>query len=256
MAGTLLFRGMLVGIVAGLLTFGFAKLFGEALVDRAIAFETQMDAANVDQRAAAQEMGMAKSEPELVSRDVQAGLGLFAGVMVYATAFGGLFALVFAFAFGRVRGVSPRALSAMLAGAGFVAVYLVPNLKYPANPPSVGASETIGYRTALFFIMVAISMIGMVGALSLRQKLAGRHGGWNATLAAGALYLAIVVAAQLALPAVNEVPDQFPATLLWQFRMASLGMQAVMWATLGLLFGAVCESVLTGRRGMGHARVR
>jgi hypothetical protein len=40
MVRTLLVRGMLVGLVAGLLVFGFGKLFGEPQVDRAITFET------------------------------------------------------------------------------------------------------------------------------------------------------------------------------------------------------------------------
>jgi hypothetical protein len=44
MAGTLLLRGMLIGIVAGLLCFSFLKIVGEPEVDRAIAFETQLDA--------------------------------------------------------------------------------------------------------------------------------------------------------------------------------------------------------------------
>jgi hypothetical protein len=35
------------------------------------------------------------AEPELVSRSVQSGIGLFTGVTIYNTAFGGLFALVF-----------------------------------------------------------------------------------------------------------------------------------------------------------------
>jgi hypothetical protein len=39
MIKTLLVRGMAVGIVAGLLAFGFSSLFGEPSVDRAIAFE-------------------------------------------------------------------------------------------------------------------------------------------------------------------------------------------------------------------------
>ena len=34
MVGTLLVRGMLVGIVAGLLSFGFLKVYGEPQVDR------------------------------------------------------------------------------------------------------------------------------------------------------------------------------------------------------------------------------
>jgi predicted cobalt transporter CbtA len=45
----------------------------------------------------------------------------------------------------------------------------------------------------------------------------------------------------LLLPGVNEVPTQFPATLLWNFRMASIGAQLIMWATLGLLFGALSQ---------------
>jgi hypothetical protein len=36
---------MLVGILAGLLAFGFATVFGEPQVDRAISFETQMEQA-------------------------------------------------------------------------------------------------------------------------------------------------------------------------------------------------------------------
>ena len=90
-------------------------------------------------------------EPALVSRSVQAGLGLFVAVLVYSAAFGGLFGLAFAFAYGRTSGtLTPQALSALMAAAGFVAIYLVPNLKYPANPPAVGSHETIGIRTALF----------------------------------------------------------------------------------------------------------
>jgi predicted cobalt transporter CbtA len=47
-----------------------------------------------------------------------------------------------------------------------------------------------------------------------------------------------VAIAGLLLPAVNEVPAQFPAVVLWKFRVASIGAQFIMWATLGLLFGA------------------
>jgi hypothetical protein len=59
MVRTLLVRGMLVGIVAGLLSFGFLKIYGEPQVDRAIAFETQMDEAKA---AADKAKGMRMSE--------------------------------------------------------------------------------------------------------------------------------------------------------------------------------------------------
>lgn len=93
MVRTLLIRGMLVGFLAGILVFSFAKVFGEPQVDHAIAFESAMDEAKAK---ADLERGIHDvEEPELVSRKLQASYGLLTGVMVYSTAFGGLFALVF-----------------------------------------------------------------------------------------------------------------------------------------------------------------
>ena len=167
---------------------------------------------------------------------------MFTAVVVYSTAFGGLFGLAFAFAYGRVPGaLTPQALSALLAATGFVAVYLVPNLKYPANPPSVGDPETIGARTALYFVMIAISLAAMIGAVSFKRLFVSRLGEWNANLMLAACYIVVVAAAGLLLPIVNEVPDQFPAVVLWKFRIASLGAQFIMWTTLGLLFGKLTQ---------------
>jgi hypothetical protein len=246
MVRTFLVRGMLIGVVAGLLSFGFLKVYGEPQVDRAVAFEAQQDEAKA--AAAHQAEGhahthtSAEQEPELVSRPVQAGLGLFVAVLVYSTAFGGLFGLAFAFAYGRVPGaLEPQALSAVLALAGFVAIYLVPNLKYPANPPAVGEPETIGVRTALYFSMIAISLAAMVASVTMKRLFFARLGEWNANLAAAACYLVLVGIAAFLLPAVNEVPEQFPAVVLWNFRIASIGAQVIIWATLGLLFGALTQ---------------
>jgi hypothetical protein len=249
MAETLLVRGMLVGIVAGLLCFSFLKIVGEPQVDRAIAFETQLDEAKA--RAAAQApiaRGLAAPqevpEPELVSRRVQAGIGLFTGVVVYNVAFGGLFALAFALAYRRMGDFDPRTTAALLAVLGLVAVYIVPILKYPANPPSVGDPATIGMRTAWYFSMIAISLAAMIAAGMLRLRLLARHGRWNALFIAAGAYLIAVVVAGLVLPPVNEVPSEFPAVVLWRFRIASAGAQLIMWITIGLPFGALAERAL------------
>jgi magnesium-transporting ATPase (P-type) len=228
--GNLLLRGMIVGVIAGLLAFGFARVFGEPQVDRAIAFEEQM----------AQARGEAP-EPELVSRSTQAGLGLLAGLLGYAAAMGGLFALVFAFVQGRISHLGPRATSALIALAAFIAIIVVPGLKYPANPPSVGDPETIRARTALFFIMLAASVAAAAFAVSLARRLWQRWGGWNAAIVAGLAFVAVIAIVQAALPDINEVPEQFSAVVLWRFRMASLGIQFVLWATIGLLFGLLTE---------------
>jgi predicted cobalt transporter CbtA len=181
-------------------------------------------------------------ELELVSRAVQAGLGLFVAVLVYSAAFGGLFGLAFALAYGRTSGtLTPQALSAVIAAVGFVAVYLVPTLKYPANPPAVGEPETIGIRTALYFIMIAISLAAMIASLAIKRLLVARFGEWNSNLLVAACYIVLVGIAGLLLPAVNEVPGQFPAVVLWNFRVASIGAQLIMWATLGLLFASLSQ---------------
>jgi predicted cobalt transporter CbtA len=246
MVGNMLMRGMLIGIVAGILSFGFLKIVGEPAVDRAIAFESAMDEAKEKAKAdeaAAKGMPMPKEDPdyELVSRPVQAGIGLFTGVTGYNTAFGGLFALAFALAYGRMGDFGPRTTAALLAISGIIAVYVVPNLKYPANPPSVGDPETITMRTELYFSMIAISLAAMIAAWMLRNRLASQYSGWNASLIAVAAYLVVVVVVGLALPTVNEVPEGFPAVVLWQFRMASLGAQTIMWTIIGLGFGALME---------------
>jgi predicted cobalt transporter CbtA len=232
--GSLLLRGMVVGVLAGILGFGFLKLAGEPSVDRAIAFESRLEAVKA-------EHGSSPEAPALVSREVQAGIGLFTGVVVYGAALGGLFALVFGLAYGRIGDLSPRAVAALLAMLGFVAIHLVPNLKYPPNPPSVGDPATIGLRTTLYFSLIAVSLAAMVAAGMLRSRLQPRSGAWNAWLLAGAFYLALMIAVGLALPRIDEVPEQFPAVVLWQFRMASLGAQLILWAMLGLGFGALAD---------------
>jgi hypothetical protein len=241
MVGKLLVRGMLAGIAAGLLTFGFARLVGEPQVDQAISFEQKADAAKGE-----------APEPQLVSREMQAGLGLLTGVLTYGAAFGGLFSLVFAYAYGRVGTLSARALSAWLALGAFIALVIVPTIKYPANPPSVGDPETIGTRTGLFFLMIAISLAALVFSLKVRRRAVMKLGAWNGSIAAGVLFVTIIAAVQLSMPAISEVPAAFPAAVLWKFRVAAIGMQLVMWATIGLLFGALVErSAFTRSNGRG-----
>jgi len=135
----------------------------------------------------------------------------------------------------------------------------VPNLKYPADPPAIGDPDTIRQRTALYFAMLAFSVAALVAAAVLRKNLAGRLDGWTAALIAGACYLIAVTVVAVALPGVNEVPDSFPAEVLWQFRVASFGMQLLMWTTIGLAFGRLTERTIKSERRFpaGHrARVR
>ena len=217
MVRALLIRGMLAGALAGLLASGFAWAFGEPQVDLAIDFEQHL-------RAVAGEA----PEPELVSRAVQSTAGLLTGILLYGSALGGIFSLVFSYAYGRIGPLSPRATAAILAAIGFAALILVPQLKYPANPPSVGEPETIATRTALYFTIIMLSAITAIAAISSARQLARRLGAWNGAMIGGAAYLVVITIAMLILPPVGEVPADFPATTLWNFRLTSLGIEAIL----------------------------
>jgi hypothetical protein len=141
----------------------------------------------------------------------------------------------------------PRASAAVLALAGYVAVFAVPFLKYPPNPPGVGDPGTIGRRTTLYLTAIAVSLLAAVVALRAGRVAARRCDAWYAGLAGLVVYAALATAAALALPGVHEVPKGFPADTLWRFRLASLGTQACIWATLGLGFGALAERLLLPR---------
>jgi len=46
------------------------------------------------------------------------------------------------------------------------------------------------------------------------------------------------------MPTINELPDAFPAALLWQFRTVALALQLILWTSLGLGFGWLTERSL------------
>ncbi|NNN32031.1 CbtA family protein [Streptomyces sp. S3(2020)] len=230
----LLVRGMLAGLAAGLLALVVAYVLGEPNVDKAIAFE--------EAHAAAHE-----HEVELVSRSLQSTAGLATGVLIYGVAFGGIAALAFCFALGRVGRFSPRATALLLSGCALLAVYVVPFLKYPANPPAVGNGDTIGKRTTLYLLMMVLSVLLAVAATILGKRLAPSLGNWWATVVAVAAFAVVIGLAYEFLPVINEVPGDFPATVLWRFRLSALAIQITLWTAFGLAFGELAERVLNPR---------
>jgi predicted cobalt transporter CbtA len=215
-----LIRGLLAGLFAGLVAFGVAYVVGEPSVDAAIAIEES-----------------AHGGGELVPRSLQSTVGLLTGTAVAGVTLGGLVGVLSALALGRLGSLGVRGVSLSLASMGFVSVSLLPFVAYPPNPPAVGHPETIGTRTELYFILVAISIIAAVTAVVVGHRLAARWGAWYATLSAVVGYLLVTLTAIALLPSYSEVPADFPATVLYEFRVASLVTQLALWATLGVTLG-------------------
>jgi predicted cobalt transporter CbtA len=227
-------RGLLAGALGGVVAFVFARTFVEPVIDRAVAFE---------EAAGGHEHGV-----ELFSRGVQANVGMGFGVLAFSVAMGALFAVVFCVAYGRVGNISPRLLSVLLAGGMFLSLYVVPFLKYPANPPAVSLDETIRQRTLLFLLAVVLSAAALVAAVWLGRQLVDRFGAWSATLLALGGYVVTVTVVLLALPTIDETPADFPADDLYDFRLYSFGTQLVMWATIALVFASLIARLLEPNR--------
>ena len=147
-ARAFLVRGLLAGLLAGFAAFLVAHQVGEPHVERAIALEE----AGVASGSAHPDADGTHSHAEEdagteVSRGNQRTWGLATGTLAVGVALGGLVALVSAAVVGRLGRLTPGQSTAVVAAVGFVAVALVPFLKYPATPPAVGSAENIGDRT-------------------------------------------------------------------------------------------------------------
>jgi predicted cobalt transporter CbtA len=234
--GSLLVRGLIVGLFAGLLAGAFAYTMGEPHIDAAIAIEEAGAAHTHDHGDGTTQE--AEEEP-LVSRNGQRA-GLFLATTLYGVALGGIFAVAFTLLRRKLRTGSDSYAALGLAAAGFVGIVLVPFLKYPPNPPAVGDPETITRRTVTYLLTLVIGLLAVWAGVAA-SRWADRFGE-VARLAGGVVaFLATIVAAYLILPAINEVPGSFPATLLWQFRFASLGTQATLWLLLGFGYAAAVD---------------
>ncbi|MCX5064433.1 CbtA family protein [Micromonospora lupini] len=241
---TVLLRGLLAGLVAGLLAGTFAYVVGEPHVEAAIAIE---EAASHAEPATG---GHQHDEEALVSRNGQRG-GLFLATALFGTAMGGLLATAYVLLNRRRRTVDDGRSGLLLAGGALLGAVIVPFLKYPPNPPAVGDPATINQRTVTYLLLVVLGLVAVwSGALGYRS-VGAQAPVWQRAAAAVGGFLLVTGVAYVVLPSFQEVPGDFPATLLWSFRLASLGTQVVLWTGIGLLFAALMHR----QRALADARL-
>src|SRR6201995_4789068 len=167
-------RGALAGVGAGLLGFFFARIFAEPVINQAIAYESGRDTwlALLNKAAG---RPIAPDGPEIFSRTIQSTVGVASGIIAVSAAMGALVAVAYLVLHGRFN-VRPRNLVWMLAAFGFAGVYLLPFVKYPANPPAIGHTFTITTRAQLYLTMVGGSLILLGLAVWLARRLVPRFG--------------------------------------------------------------------------------
>ena len=259
-------RGLLAGAIGGILAFIFARIFAEPQIQAAIDYESGRDAAQAVLDKAAG-LTPEAAGPDLFSRTIQANVGIGAGMIAFGAAIGGLYAVAYILACGRTGDLRPRNLALLVALGGFLGLYLIPFIKYPANPPSIGHPETIRDRGGLYLVMVVASIAFLILAVWLGQRLKPRFGNWNATLLAAlacAVALGVVMALLPSLGHLHANVEQygrhatetplplkdpqgrivypgFPADLLFSFRFYSVAAQAILWTAIGLCYAPLAE---------------
>lgn len=211
-------RGAVSGAAAGLLTSVAAYFFLEPTLSAAIALEGPADG----------------SAP--VSRGTQKLVGMPLGFVFAGLALGLLFAVAYR--------VLPSAApvwqrSTAPAVGGFTALALVPQLRYPANPPGVGDPETIAGRTSGYLLAVGLGVLVVSAVYAVLRALAARRVSpplRQTAVTAGAVF---AVAVGYALLPDNGDPVNAPASLVWEFRIRSLGLLVMLYAVLGAVFAAL-----------------
>ncbi|TCJ13622.1 hypothetical protein E0L93_14470 [Rubrobacter taiwanensis] len=215
--------GLAAGLLAGLLAGAFAFLAGEPLLEEAIRLE---------------ERHAHHHHPEPFGRTAQKA-GLIAATSLYGLAAGGVFGLLSAYLRGRTDLRDGWSRSLILAGAAFLGTFLLPFLKYPPYPPGVEPAVGVGSRTLYYLAALILSSLAIFFAWRLAKRLSdlsrpARH------LAAGGFLAGCWALLFFLLPAVPAA-GEFPAGLLWDYRLSVLGTQGVLWAGIGVLFGLLAR---------------
>lgn len=211
-------RGAVAGALAGLLTGVVSYVFVEPTVSRAIVLEGD--------------------GPGPVSRHVQKVFGLTSGMILGGVALGLLFALAFR-VLPSVRPAWDKAVGLGL--GGFAALFLIPQLRYPANPPGVGDASTIVVRTSGYVYAMALGVAVVCAAYFALRRLTAR--GWPPCYRQPAVLLGsvLVVGIGYRLLPTPQVDYHLPANLLSEFRVQSLGIQLLLMTLLTIGFGLLSE---------------
>ena len=155
---------------------------------------------------------------------------VLAGVIL-GLAMGSLFGIVYALSRNSLPGKTDVTKSVILAGIMWLIIYIIPFLKYPANPPTVGDGETVMLRAILYVSFIALSGIGVVIFYKLSQKLQNNKKYFG--LFGYVIFITILF---FVMP---ENPDEItaPMNLVNEFRLMSVLGVSSFWLSVGLILG-------------------
>jgi predicted cobalt transporter CbtA len=243
----LLRRGLAAGAAAGCLAALYIWLVVEPVLERALKVEDARTAAHTHEIEA--QGGHVHAEAAIVERPEQI-LGGALTVLVVGVLFGVVFAVVFAQLRHRLPGATDVARSLWLALIGFGVFVLAPTITIPANPPAVGDPGSVNSRTGIWALTIVLAALLVIAGFVLNSQL--RAKGLSDATRTAVVAAAGIVTAGVAIWAVPASPDgiaaDMGAQLVWDFRLASIGMWALLFVALGVVFGVLVSRKAAGAR--------
>lgn len=222
-----LVSGAIAGTILGLIN----QILVEPYIDQAVAIEVQNTVAS----------GESVDVDELVQyRLWQKGGEIVAGTIL-GTSISALFGIVYIYSRDSLPGSNNKKKGLILAGIMFFVIFLIPALKYPANPPAVGDPETIEYRESLYIGMLVISGFTALGVAILYRSL-GHTRRESMKIIVPTVYAVIIALAFVVLPA-NPDEITISSNLLMNFRIVSTITMGIFWGILGILLGSFWDIV-------------
>jgi predicted cobalt transporter CbtA len=223
---------LLAGAIAGTILGAINQVAVEPYIDYAVELEMQ----NTNQSSQ-----IINPAEFTAYRLWQRGGEMLAGTIL-GLSIGSLFGIVFAYTHNSVPGSNNKKKALIVAGIMWFVLFLIPALKYPANPPAVGDPETIYYRQSLYVAFLVISGFSALGLAFLYRKMGALNIKKSIIPVA---YAAIISGAYLAMPA-NPDPINAPMDLVMGFRITSAITISMFWGLLGVIFGTFWDKLNPG----------
>ena len=226
LVGITLSSGVIAGIILAFLNLGIV----EPTIDKAIALEVQK------QVSAGENVNMS----ELIDYRYWQKAGAFAGGAIYGAGLAALFGVIFVFARNKLPGKNNKQKAIFLAGIMWFVLFLMVALKYPANPPAVGDSETIYYRETLYIGYIMISGLAAFGmsVIWIKTRINSKK------IIIPLMYAAIMVTAYVIMPP-NPDKIEISMDLIQTFRILTAITIGVFWGILGIMFGSLWDKFLS-----------
>jgi predicted cobalt transporter CbtA len=219
---------LLSGAIAGAILGVINQALVEPYIDRAISIETQNTI----------EEGGVVNPAELQNYRLWQKGGEIVAAIILGISLAALFGIVFLYGRNSILSHSNSNIkkTIVLAGIMWFVLFLVPALKYPANPPAVGDPEIIYYRESLYIAILAISGFSALGLALAFRRLEFSSNKTRKIIAIVLVYAVMMMIAYVLLP---PNPDEIaiPMDLVQDFRFTSTFTMSVFWGLLGIIFG-------------------